>query len=252
MNATRRVAALAVLIVVGSLPALAWAPETRMGMVDDAIKLMPQSLRIALQHHRRDVLRGALEPLVDEDRPEHRAPWAGGTLDGQLEAEARALVALLERKTPFEQISLQFGRLSHFVMDAAFPPGVSRGDGDARYAHFADFCEQRRPKFRLVFYGHEDDRLDVADFRAYALEVMRRSSAEDEQLARAYAAAGDPPDPRAFDDRSIPFAVGSLAYSRCVNDIVRVWLTAWRLAGGDFGRTPYLSPEAEASTPGGP
>jgi hypothetical protein len=82
---------------------------------------------------------------------------------------------------------------------------------------------------------------------------MVRARDEDRELARAYSLAGDPPSPAAFDDRSIPFAVGSLAYSHTVTDIVRAWLAAWRLGGGDVGRTPYLEPaqaKAEAA-PGG-
>ena len=42
-----------------------------------------------------------------------------------------------------------------------------------------------------------------------------------------------------FDDRSVPFAIGSLSYSRSINDVVRVWLTVWENAGGDMGYTPY-------------
>jgi len=39
-----------------------------------------------------------------------------------------------------------------------------------------------------------------------------------------------------------------------VNDIVRAWLAAWRLAGGDLGRTPYMEQDArgtESPSPGG-
>jgi hypothetical protein len=92
----------------------------------------------------------------------------------------------------------------------------------------------------VVFYGHDSAELASGDFRAYALSVMKRARGEDRQLARAYAAAGDPPNPAAFDDRSVPFAVGSLSYSRTFTDIVRVWLAAWEHASGDMGRTPYL------------
>lgn len=223
-------------------PCLAWSPRTRTGMVDDAIKMMPRSLRLALEGQRESVLRGALGPMVAEDGPEHRAPWAGGTLDGQIEAEARVLIEALGRSGPFESVSEQFGRLAHFVMDAAFPPGVGAGDG--HYAHFAEFCETRRPKFRFVFYGHDDKALAGGSFREFALGVMSRAREEDRELARVYATAGDPPSPAAFDDRSIPFAVGSLAYSHGVTDLVRAWLAAWRLGGGDIGRTPYLEPAA--------
>ena len=57
---------------------------------------------------------------------------------------------------------------------------------------------------------------------------------------RAYAAAGDPPHPSAFDDRSVPFAIASLSYSHAITDVARAWLAAWSQAGGDVGRTPYL------------
>ena len=109
------------------------------------------------------------------------------------------------------------------------------------------FCESRRPKFPLVFYGHDDPALARRDWLGFARAVMSRSRADDRMLARAYAQAGKPPDPSAFDDRSIPFAVGSLSYSRSVNDVVRVWLAAWDAAGGDAGRTPFRKP-APAST----
>jgi len=82
---------LAVLIACAAIasPCLAWSPRTRVGMTDDAIKLMPRSLRMALESHREAVLRGMLGPMVHEDGPEHRPPWSGGTLDGQVEIEAR-------------------------------------------------------------------------------------------------------------------------------------------------------------------
>jgi len=223
-----------------TLPCLAWSPRTRVSMVEDAIKLMPKSLRMALEKNREAVLRGALGPMVTEDAPEHRAPWAEGKLDQQVEAEARGLIDVLSKRTQFADLSERFGRLGHYVMDAGFPPGVAGAGGDTRYAHFAEFCESRLPKFRLVFYGHEDEAIEDDDFVRFAESVMQRARDEDRELARAYAAAGDPPAASAFDDRSIPFAVGSLAYSHTVTDIVRAWLAAWRLGGGDVGRTPYL------------
>lgn len=220
-------------------------------MVEDAIKLMPKSLRMALEKNREAVLRGALGPMVTEDAPEHRAPWAEGKLGQQVETEARGLIEVLSKRTPFPELSERFGRLGHYVMDAGFPPGVGAEGGDTRYAHFAEFCENRLPKFRLVFYGHEDAPIEDDDFLRFAGAVMVRARDEDRELARAYSLAGDPPRPSAFDDRSIPFAVGSLAYSHTVTDIVRAWLAAWRLGGGDVGRTPYLEP-AQAKSEAAP
>jgi hypothetical protein len=219
-------------------PASAWAPETRARMADEAVRLLPASLRLALERQREALLRGTLEPLTHEDQTEHRPPWESGTLDRQVAGEARELIDALGRRTPFRELATRFGRLAHFVMDAGFPPGM--GEGDARrYRHFASFCESRRARFPLVFYGHADEDLERGDFAAFARRIMLRAREEDRDLARAYAAAGNPPRAAAFDDRSVPFAVASLSYSRSVTHVARAWIAAWRLAGGDLARTPY-------------
>ena len=227
------------LLAAGCLPAAAWAPETRVQMADKAIQMMPRSLRMALESHRRDLLRGMLEPLTREVGMEGRPPWDGGSLDATIENRARALVRSVERSADFDEIAERFGILAHYVLDAGFPPSSS-DEGAVRYPHFAGFCRQKQEKFPLVFYGHDAPALARNDFKAYALEMLERARDEDRQLARAYAAAGDPPDPGHFDDRSVPFAVGSLSYSRAVTDLTRVWIAAWRLSNGDTGRTPYL------------
>ncbi len=234
--------ALLLITLAGAAPAAAWAPETRIRMAEQAVRMMPASLRLALETHRDPLLRGVLEPLTDEDGAAHRPPWAGGGLDAAIEQRARALVASVEQPAPFRTIARNFGALAHFVMDAGFPPAMTPGAG-RRDAHFRAFCESRREKFPLVFYGHADEALDRGAWREFATSVMERSRHEDAQLARAYAAAGEPPDPAHFDDRSVPFAVASLSYSRTVTHIVRAWIAAWREAYGDMGRTPYLQPE---------
>jgi hypothetical protein len=247
MRASRRVRLFAVLGLLLAPPASAWAPETRVRMVDEAVRFMPAGLRLALERHREPLLRGALGPLAREDDAAHRAPWSGGSLERTIEAEAHALVVSLGQPTPFAELASRFGVLAHYVLDAGFPPGIGHEDSGRRYAHFSQFCESRRERFPLVFYGHADAELARADFRAFALRVMERASSEDQTLARAYAAAGDPPDPAAFDDRSVPFAVASLAYSRAVTEVVRAWLTSWTQADGDLGRTPYREPVAPAA-----
>ena len=197
------------LFLLAAGPVVAWTPETRVQMAGEAIKFMPQSLRMALEKHRRSVMRGVLQPMVHEDGPVHQAPWLDGTLDQQVEFEANALIAALGTQNPFERVAERFGRLSHFVMDATFPPGVG-DEGGPRYADFASYCEVKLEKFPLVFYGHEDEALDKGDFRQFARRAMDNARAEDSELSRAYVKSGDRPGVEIFDDRSIPFAVGSL------------------------------------------
>jgi hypothetical protein len=239
----------ALVLVVTAPPTLAWTPQTRIKMVEDAIRLMPESLSLALESHHDNVRRGAVAPMADEDDPAHHPPWSGGTLDAEIATRAESLVVEISEMKSFKAVAERLGELAHFIADAEFPPGASGSDGAGRYPHFSDFCASRREKFPVVFYGHENGALASGDYRAFALAILERSKLNDDELARAYAAAGDPPDPSHFDDRSVPFAVGSLSYSHAVTDIVRAWLAVWERAGGDVGRTPYLDPNAPRSDP---
>ena len=231
------------LLAVTAAPAFAWTAATRVVMVDDAIKLMPPSLRKVLEKRRIDVLRGMLEPLTQEDTPAHRPPWDDGTIEASVDGAARDLVSGTTTRVSFHDVARRFGVLAHFVADAGFPPGAAGAAGSAHYAHFAALCEERRPKFPFVFYGHDNEALAKADFKAFTQLVLARARAEDANLVRAYAAAASPGDAAAFDDRSVPFALASLSYSHTVTDIVQAWLAAWRECHGDLEGTPYQGAE---------
>ena len=205
---------------------------------------MPASLRLALERYREPLLRGMLEPLTHEDDAGHLPPWQAGTLDATIASNAAAVVRAVESAAPFDEVARAFGELAHYVADAGFPPGAAGAPGTARYADFSAFCESRRPRIPLVFYGYDDEDLARGDFGAFALRVMQRAKREFPNLERSYVAAGTPPNPAAFDDRSVPFAVASLSYSQTVTDVARGWLAAWRTAHGDTGRTPYRAGEA--------
>lgn len=243
-------AAVALALAWGAAPeARAFTPETRVRIVDEAIRLAPKSLRLAMERHREAVLRGALEPLREEDGAPHRPPWEGGTLPESVASEAGALVEAVGKPAPFDEVCRRFGRLAHFVTDAGFPPQAAGKDGASRYAHFGRYTAEKLPKFPLVFHGHDDPALVRGDFAAFALAVLEQARVEDRNLARVYAAAGTPPSPAFFDDRSIPFAVASLAYSRTVTHVVRAWLAAWERAGGDMGQIPYDTPDPKVGDP---
>jgi hypothetical protein len=238
MRALGRVLAAAIFLGLGA-PASAWTAATRVVMIDDAVKLMPPSLRTVLEHRRNDLRRGMLEPMTLEDSAAHRPPWDGGALATSVDAAARDLVSGAETRVSFHDVARRFGVLAHFVADAGFPPGASGSTGAPRYAHFAAFCETRRTRFPLVFYGHDNDALSKNDFKSFTAAILDRARAEDANLARAYADAPSWNDSASFDDRSVPFAIASLSYSRSVTDIVQAWLAAWRQCHGDLAGTPY-------------
>ena len=223
-------------------PAAAWAPAARVRMIDDATRLMPASLRLALTNDREALLRGALEPMADEDGPDHRPASAGGTLEEAIAARHAAVVRGLSEGRPFEEIVRALGELAHFMADAEFPHNAEAG-ADRRYVFLSAFVEDRRAKFPLVFYGHDDPDLERRDLTGFLHREMKSAARLDGELKATLAAAGPDPRPILFDDRSVPFAVGSLAWSRTVTAVVRTWCDAWRRGGGDLGRTPYLSTE---------
>jgi hypothetical protein len=249
----RERAGLGALILALSIgPTAAWAPETRIRMIDEAVRLMPASLRMALEQHRDPLLRGALEPMTHEGEPGHLPPWAAGNLAEVVETESAALGAALAAPGSFSGTARRFGVLAHYVLDSGFPPLAGGSDDEQRYEHFTRFCASRCERFPTVFYGHDDPSLAAGDYRAFAVRALERARENDVELARAYAAAGDPPDPDAFDDRSLPFAIGSISYSRSITNVVRVWLAVWSRAGGDMGRIPYWKPgsaEVESGRP---
>ena len=230
---------LALLFVASAAPAFAWTAATRVVMIDDAVKLMPPSLRKVLEKRRNDLRRGMLEPMTQEDALAHRPPWDDGTLDASVDAAARDLVSGATTRVSFHDVARRFGVLAHFVADAGFPPAAAGPAGATRYAHFAALCQTRRPRFPLVFYGHGNDALARDDFKGFTLQILERARTEDANLARAYAEAPNWSDAASFDDRSVPFAIASLSYSRTVTDIVQAWLAAWRDCHGDLGGTPY-------------
>lgn len=238
----RRVLPLALLLLGFAPPVLAWAPAARVRMIDEATRLMPSSLRLALTSHREALLRGALEPLIDEDGPQHRPRSAGGTLEAEIAARHADVVRGLAEGKPFEEIVHALGELAHYLADAEFPPNGEAG-ADLRYAFLAAFVEDRRARFPLVFYGHDDTELEGRDLAGFMHRELTAAAGLDGQLKAALAAVGPQARPSSFDDRSVPFAVGSLSWSRTVTGVVRVWCDAWRRGGGDLARTPYLSTE---------
>ena len=226
-------------LIASASTASAWTPSTRIVMVDDAIKLMPPSLRKVLEKRRNDLLRGMLEPLTQEDTLAHRPPWENGTIEASVETAARDLVSGVTTQVSFHDVARRFGVLAHFVADAGFPPGAAGATGAPHYAHFASLCEARRPKFPFVFYGHDNASLARNDFKSFTLTILERARAEDGTLSGAYARAGNVGNVAAFDDRSVPFALASLSYSHSVTDIVQAWIAAWRECGGDLFGLPY-------------
>jgi len=249
------IALVALLLLAPSPPAFGWTDPSRVRIVDNALRLLPRSLQELLGDRRGALIAALLAPGSTEDRPDHwqHPEGAYGTAANRAESEAKALVAAVDAHNPVVEIVARFGRLAHWVADINDP--LHTADRDPRlaryYVDYQEYLESQLPRFRLVFLGYRSERLSGSGPRAFLLQSAERSRDYARAVGRAYTPEGERVSPQAFDERSLAFGVGSLAYSNAVNDIVRVWLWAWEGCNGDLSGTPFPLPAtAPPETPG--
>ncbi len=82
--------------------------------------------------------------------------------------------------------------------------------------------------------------IQPADLHALMMATAREVGKSYELIGPAFKNDGTPRSRDALDERSIPFGIASLSYSRAVSDIVLVWHSLWASVDGDLSGTPYL------------
>jgi len=231
------------LLLAGIGGAQCWTGGARTRILRDAVRLMPLSLRTVMEANERELLAGMIEPMAAEDQPEHWQHPAGdyGSAAAQAQREATRLIGAVDEHEPLRAVVRRFGTLAHWVEDVNNPLHTADRDGalSLYYADYQRFLEQQLDRFPLAFHGYRSARLASDGPRAYLLESAERSRQYAAAVRRGYGADGRRLSAQAFDERSLPFGVGSLSFSHAVNDIVRVWLWAWEASHGDVSGTPY-------------
>jgi len=230
-------------------PAFGWTDNSRAEILRKAVRLMPEALQEMMQAYQKELLAGMQSPGSPEDQPEHWQHPRGdyGSAARKAEEEARALVAAVERREAFSQVSRRFGVLAHWVADVNDPLHTADLDPNLKnyYRDYQSFVQESMSKFRLVFLGYRSETLTEHGPGPYLLASSERSRDYAESIRRSYNPDGTRVSRQAFDVRSPAFGVGSLSYSNAVNDIMRVWLWAWESCHGDITNTPYpLEPAA--------
>lgn len=236
MRTARFVLAAVLALAAWSGPAAFEAPA-REKIALEALRLAPPRLRKQLARHSQDLVRGAREKPSDSL-----------DLDAKtLATEVDAAVALINAHKPFRIISESFGRVAGLAACLNDPLWSSLdGEGSDDSRKFSAYFVENMTKFPLVFTGADaalETKGSVPDFAAAVRERYKDDRAS---LLRAY----HPPDggpvlPSDFDERSIPFAIASLCYSRAVTDASQLWIHIWRRANGDLSGTPYVAVDPE-------
>jgi hypothetical protein len=248
-------AAVATAASAAATPATAWTGATRARMIRDALKVTPPSLNAILDHYRRDLDRGMETPSSHESEEVHyqladgSAGLAAAAV-GQKSAEAQGL---LSGKHGLKKFAFEMGTLAHLTADVSFPLNAS--DADPREPLYREayraYVESVLDRIPFVLDPAAASGVDDKTLEARMMDSARRTARNYDQIGAAYKDDGTPRSAQALDERSLPFAVASLAYSQAVNDIVRVWCRVWRASGGDMTSPTSQPGPAAAPVPAG-
>jgi hypothetical protein len=245
---------LALAAAAGTVPALAWTGATRARMIRDALKVTPPSLNAILDHYRKDLERGMEAPSGHESEEVHfqLADGSAGlaaSAVAQKESETRAL---LDDRHALRRFAFEMGTLAHLTSDVSFPLNAS--DADPREPLYREayrtYIEKTLDRIPFVFDPAAASGADDGPLEERMMQSARLTARNYDQIGVAFKDDGTPRSPQALDERSVPFAVASLAYSQAVNDIVRVWCRLWRASGGDMTGTPHPG-ASQAAAPAG-
>ncbi|MEO7795298.1 MAG: hypothetical protein ABIV06_11050, partial [Thermoanaerobaculia bacterium] len=222
MQLIRRSALAFCLALLAPAVALAWKPSTQKAIAIEAGTLAPPDLARLLVRHRKEFLRGSVEPLSDTDAARHMKNADGsGSLDQTVAAEMTTAIQLIQRHRPFTEVVEHLGRISHFVADANLPLNTANTDPreGAYFRDFLEYADSARTRFAVVFYGLGPDWRGPRDVETWTSSTLARGrklypaiGEEYRRIGATSGAAGTSGVTR-FDDRSTAFAVAALSYS---------------------------------------
>jgi hypothetical protein len=239
-------------------PAWGWTSAMDERVTREAARLMPASLRAILETHAESLRAGAREAAGEEPADVHSMDpgQKGASAAARLEELIPQAVSAIDDHRPFAEVARLLGRIAHYAGDLNNPlQAASEDPREDRYAtQYTVYVERNLAKYPLVFYGWADASLDTASsprqgVRAFAEQAARRSRGDYAPIRTAYDPGNPVPRERRFDERSLPFGIGSLSWSRTVTDTARLWRHVWRLAHGDMAGTPYLEAQKTAAGP---
>ncbi len=222
-------------------PALAWSPTTRKRMLEDAGRLVPPSLQRLMKRYRRELLRGMAMRVPEPEAGHFEHPDGNGRLVAAAAEAMRGTYVALQTGEPLKRVVGRLGRVAHLVGDLN-DPLVGRDDDprEASYAEdYARYVEKILPKVRLTLEDRPPQGLDVDALRRWSRQAVERTREFYEPIGRSYWVDGRLAESRTFDERSIPFGIGCLTYSRAVNDVALAWMAIWRAGGGDTAGALY-------------
>jgi hypothetical protein len=212
--------------------AFAWSVDAESRIARKAAALAPPDLRMLLEKYESEYLRGVREAAEDSTESRHRERVATRKGPIRTEADARVAAALhaVRTRRPMRELAYELGFIAHVIADANNPLRVGSNElGAAIETDFEAYFQRKVSRFPTVFYGLRESH-DVGTVLAHAVARSRRFNA---LLDEEYHRGGRVWSSAEFDDRSTAFGIASVSYSRAVSDLVNVFYSVWKEAGGD-------------------
>lgn len=205
-----------------------------------AKSFMPRNFRTVLTKYRKELVKGTLlksprgetwSRLLVQDK--HKAALL-------VEQEAVYIINSIRSQKHFGIVTYHFGVISHYLTDMGMPFRYHSSELNRMIGHEFDYLmEEKIHKFRIVFNGYDNIAKERNSFSNKAYGMSYKKTKFENQLMGIFMDNGVVKSYTSFDDRSIPFGIGSIVYSRVINDVVDVWYSIWEIAGGDVTRKPF-------------
>ena len=228
-----------------------WTDSTRLRMVQDALKVSPPALKTILDRYREDLRRGMLDPSRREDEEVHYQHGDGsqGMAAAGVARKVVEVREILEEQRSLQRFAYEMGTLAHLMSDVGFPLNAS--DSDPREPLYREayrlFIERSLDKIPFVLEPGGPAELRQGDVEGFVMARARQATQGYELIGPAFKNDGTARTRDALDERSIPFGIASLSYSRATSDIVHVWRYVWVSVNGDLTGTPHLDVGADGT-----
>ncbi len=237
-----------------AVAACGWHDSVQKRTLEHATRMMPTALRRILRRHDKALRRGAAAEQRRLPTSLHAEdPGGGDSAADRLAASVSRITALLDAQAPFERVAWEMGAASHLIADLTNPFRTAPRDGDslAFEPAFLAYMEEQLPDLRVVFTSYEHPLLARGDTGAFGRSLAGTARSYLDDLVGALRLHQQTGEQAYIDQRSVPFGVASLSFSRGVTDTARVWLHAWRAAHGSLRGLPYPlepAPDPAATT----
>ncbi len=166
-------------------PACAWFSEPHKAITRNAVSVLPEPLRDALNKNMDMLLYGSVEP--DQNRAhDHKLyisglngpPPGSGSAASALEKFAKKAEGMIKRKEPMEKIAFVLGQAAHFIQDVNEPLHTISGETIVQHLAYE----------RVAFYAYwPEGQYGYAGFylakkyKCFAWEAAKRSNQYFEQ-----------------------------------------------------------------------